>query len=183
VAPDFGPAGIPRALDHPVARLQRFEKIRASKRGPSNAAVLPSGSLGFIYVHRRAMNIPWAAHRVRSRFLRVGAWASAAAFVLIEGYALADQWLIGRASALFMLGTALLSAGICIGLFALVALIGFAVSLFFAEPRPNPVQEPSGRVGSIGHRSNPRAGSRKPDAIRTPSRVAKRKRHLRGLSS
>jgi hypothetical protein len=73
------------------------------------------------------------ARRVRSGFLRVGLWASAAAFVLIEGYALLDQWLIGHASVLFMFGTALLSAGACIGLFALISAIGFAVSLFFGE--------------------------------------------------
>jgi hypothetical protein len=164
--------------------LQRFLKFGASNRGPSNAAVLPSGPLGFRTFQHRAMNIPWAAHRVRSGFLRAGLWASAAAFVVIEGYALVDQWLIGQARPLFIFGTALLSAGICIGLFAVIALVGFSVSLFFTERAPNPMQEPSRRVGSIGHRSNPRAGSRiKPDAIRGPSPVAKRKPRLSGLNS
>jgi hypothetical protein len=85
----------------------------------------------------------------------VALWASAIAFLLIEGDALADQWEIGHASALFMLGTALLSAGVCIGLFTLISVIGLLVSLFFSESAPDPS---SGSIGSAGYRSNPRTG-------------------------
>jgi hypothetical protein len=67
---------------------------------------------------------------------------------LIEGYALLDQWLIGHAGALFMFGTALLSAGACIGLFALISAIGFAVSLFFGESALNRMQEGSSGGGA-----------------------------------
>jgi hypothetical protein len=71
--------------------------------------------------------------RKRIGFLRAGAWVSALAFLAIEGYALHDQWEIGHASAMFMLGTALFIAGICIGLFAIIVAIGSAVSIFFDD--------------------------------------------------
>jgi hypothetical protein len=130
------------------------------------------------------MSAPSAARYVRSVSLRVGVWASAVAFGLIEGYTLSDQWLIGHASALFIIGTALLIAGVCTALFSIIDLIGFAVSLFFDESAPNQARNPSGRVGPIGNRSNPRTNTRiKPNAIRAPSSVAKRKRHLSGLGS
>src|ERR1700722_793733 len=67
-------------------------------------------------------------HRVRSRFMRFGMWTSAFAFFVIEGYVLHDQWEIGHASAMFMFGTALVVAGVCIGLFAIIAAIGLAIS-------------------------------------------------------
>ena len=101
------------------------------------------------------------ARRVRSGFLRVGLWASAAAFLLIEGYALLDQWLIGHASRLFMFGTALLSAGACMGLFALISAVGFAVSLFFGESALHPVQEGSsgGAAANVWRHFGPLRGS------------------------
>ena len=105
------------------------------------------------------------ALRIRAGFLRVGLWASAAAFLLIEGYSLPDQWLIGHAGALFMLGTALLSAGACIGLFALISAIGFAVSLFFRESAGEPMQDPSGGIGATAwgssHHRPPLRGARR----------------------
>jgi hypothetical protein len=73
------------------------------------------------------------AHRIRSRSIRLGLWASAIAFVFIEGFALQDQLTIGRASVRFMLGTALLGAGICVGLFTVIAAIGLAASVLFSE--------------------------------------------------
>ena len=125
------------------------------------------------------MSVRSSAHRVRSGFLRVALWASAIAFLLIESYALADQWEIGHASALFMLGTALLGAGVCIGLFALISVIGLLVSLSFSESAPDPHSD---SIGSVGYRSNPRTGSRiEPDAMRAPTPVPKRKRHLNGI--
>jgi hypothetical protein len=57
-----------------------------------------------------------------------GIWTSAFAFFVIEGYALHDQWEIGHASAMFMLGTALVVAGVCIGLFAIIAATGLVIS-------------------------------------------------------
>jgi len=73
------------------------------------------------------------ARRLRSGSIRLGLWVSAIAFLLIEGYALQDQWEIGHASTMFTLGTALLGAGICIGLFTVIAAIGLAASVLFSE--------------------------------------------------
>jgi hypothetical protein len=42
---------------------------------------------------------------------------------------LIDQWIAGRVSATFMLGTALVLAGLCTGLFAVVAAMGLALSM------------------------------------------------------
>jgi hypothetical protein len=76
---------------------------------------------------------------------------------------------------MFMLGTAFLSAGICIRLFTLIAGIGLAASLFLSD-QP---QTPSGGIGPIDHSSNPRALPRiKPDTVRRPSPISKRKRHF-----
>ena len=79
------------------------------------------------------MSAPSAARRVRSRFMSFGLWASAVAFVVIEGDALLDQSEIGHASALFMLGTACLAAAGCLALFAFISAIGVVVSAAFSE--------------------------------------------------
>ncbi len=78
------------------------------------------------------------ARRVRSASIRLGHWGAAFTFLLIEGYALQDQWEIGHANAMFMLGTALLSAGVSIGLFGIIAAIGLATSVLFSEQPPPP---------------------------------------------
>jgi membrane protein implicated in regulation of membrane protease activity len=82
------------------------------------------------------MNAPSPARRVRGRFMNFSLWTSALAFFFIEGYALQDQLAIGHASIIFMLGTACLAAGASIGLFAIIAAIGFAVSAAFSEDPP-----------------------------------------------
>jgi hypothetical protein len=78
------------------------------------------------------MSAPSAA-RVRSRFMSFGLWASAVAFVVIEGDALLDQSEIGHASIQFMLGTACLAAAGCLALFAFISVIGVVVSAAFGE--------------------------------------------------
>src|SRR6516225_4609962 len=113
---------------------------------------------------------PSPAHRVRNGSIRVGLWASTFAFFFLESYALQDQLAIGRATVMFILGTAFLTAGLCIGLFALIAAIGLAASLLFSEQSRSQPQERSGGIGPINYRSNPRAYPRiKPDAIRRPA--------------
>jgi hypothetical protein len=130
------------------------------------------------------MSAPSAARRVRSWFLRVGLWASAIAFLLIESYALQDQWAIGHASLLFMVGTALLSAAVCIGFFAIIAVVGLAASVFFSEQPPEQSQGSSCGIRPIDYSSNPRTFRLvKPDTIRRPVPVSKRKRYLRRLGS
>jgi hypothetical protein len=101
------------------------------------------------------MNAPSPEHRVRSRFMSFSLWTSALAFFVIEGYVLQDQWAIGHASAMFMLGTAFLIAGGCIGLFAIIVAIGLAISAPFSdEPPHHQSQEPSGSTGPINHRES-----------------------------
>ena len=162
----------------PLAR--RIQAALALYRGPPVNPVLPDIRRLAGCLPRSPMSISSPARRVRSGSMRLGLWASALAFLLVEGYALQDQWEIGHAGVMFMLGTALLSAGICIGLFALIAGIGLAASLFFSE-QP---QAPSGGIGPIDNGGNPRALPRiKPDTIRRPSLVSKRKGHFHRLGS
>ena len=111
-------------------------------------------------------------------------WASALIFLFVEGYALHDQLAIGHASVRFILGTAFLSVGFCIGLFALIAVVGLLASVFFSEQPPRRSEEPSGSIGPINYGRHPRIYSRvKPDAIRRPASVSKRQRHFRRLGS
>jgi hypothetical protein len=117
--------------------------------------------------------------------MSVSIWTSAIAFFTIEGYALQDQLTIGHASAMFMLGTACLTAGACIGLFAILMAIGLAVSAVFSEERtPQQSQGPLSRTGPIDHRSDPRTyTSVKPNATRRPTLISKSERHIRRLGS
>jgi len=124
------------------------------------------------------------ARRVRSGAIRLGLWASAIAFLFIEGYALQDQLEIGHASAMFMLRTALLGAGFCIGLFVVITAMGLAASVFFSEQPRRQSHGSSGSIGPIDNGSNPRAFPFiKPDTIRHPSPISKRKRDLHRLGS
>ena len=83
------------------------------------------------------MNTSSLQHRVRSRFVSFGLWTSAFAFFVIEGYVLHDQWEIGHASAMYMLGTAFLVAGFCIGLFAIIVAMGLAISAACSTEPPH----------------------------------------------
>jgi hypothetical protein len=73
--------------------------------------------------------------RVRQEFMRLGIAISAVAFFALAGTVLVDQWISGKTSARFMLGTAALIVGSCIGLFAIVGTLGLAISAAFAEER------------------------------------------------
>jgi hypothetical protein len=79
------------------------------------------------------MNPPSPARRVRSSFVTFSIWLSALAFFVVEGYALQDQLAIGHASAIFIFGTACLTASACLVLFAILMAIGLAVSAVFSE--------------------------------------------------
>jgi hypothetical protein len=50
------------------------------------------------------------------------------AFLVVGGDVLLDQWITGYASAVFIVGTAALIAGICIGLFAIIGALGLAIA-------------------------------------------------------
>jgi hypothetical protein len=84
------------------------------------------------------MSVSSPEQRVRTRFMSVGLWTSAVAFIVIEGDALLDQSEIGHASPMFMLGTACLAMAACIGNFAFIMAIGLVVSTAF---RDQPQQE------------------------------------------
>jgi hypothetical protein len=117
-------------------------------------------------------------HRVRSRFMGFGLWTSALVFFVTEGYVLQDQWEIGHASAMFMLGTAFLVAGFCIGLFAIIVAIGLAISAACgAEPRRHVLDEPGpvARIERLGEREEdchghgaPARSSRRSSPFRQP---------------
>jgi hypothetical protein len=86
--------------------------------------------------HENQANAISRAYRVRGTSMRFGILISVLTFFLIGGDVLLDQWTIGSASAVFMLGTELVIAGACIGLFAIIAAIGWAISTVF-ENRPS----------------------------------------------
>jgi hypothetical protein len=73
------------------------------------------------------------ARRVRRASMQVSVLISVLAFLVVGGTVLLDQWIAGYASGRFILGTAILSAGACVGLFAIVAGIGSAISIALAE--------------------------------------------------
>ena len=88
------------------------------------------------------MNAASPDHRMRSGFLRFSLWTSALAFFVIEGYVLQDQWQIGHASTMFMLGTAFVIAGVCIGLFAIIVAVGVGISAALSDEAPHDHRAP-----------------------------------------
>ena len=77
------------------------------------------------------------ATRVRRASMRLGVLISALVFFLFGGTVLLDQWLDGQVGTGFMLGTALMIAGLCIGLFAIIVALGSAISMAFrGDPSP-----------------------------------------------
>jgi hypothetical protein len=120
------------------------------------------------------MNAPSPARRVRSTFMTFSILVSALGFFVVEGYALQDQLAIGHASAIFMLGTACLTAGACIGLFAILMAIGLAVSAVFSEePAPRQSRDIRGVAVASVQTSPP------PDIALTPVRTRSRRHQER----
>ncbi len=74
-----------------------------------------------------------SASLVRRAFLRVGIATAIFIFIVVGGSILFDQWAGGRTGGGFMLGTALVLAGACIGVFAIIVAIGLAVSTAFKD--------------------------------------------------
>jgi hypothetical protein len=66
------------------------------------------------------MSVLSPADRARRASMRVGLVIAILAFLVVGGDVLLDKWITGYASAVFILGTAALIAGICIGLFAII---------------------------------------------------------------
>lgn len=76
------------------------------------------------------------ADRVRHASLRIGALVAVFVFLVLGGGDLFDQWIGGYASARFMVGTMLVNAGACLGLFVIIAATGFGLSLTLPARSP-----------------------------------------------
>ena len=94
------------------------------------------------------MSITSPERRVRNGSIRLGLWASLLTFLLIETYALPDQWEVGRASVVFVL--AFLSAGVSIALFAVIVVTGMVASRFLPSSEQSHGQS-RGPWGSSSH--------------------------------
>jgi hypothetical protein len=103
------------------------------------------------------MSVLSPADRARRASMRLGLVIAVLAFLVVGGDVLLDQWITGYASAVFILGTAALIAGICIGLFAIIGALGLALA---AALRDKAVMQPaskdpaSRRTIDLGHAVN-----------------------------
>jgi hypothetical protein len=76
----------------------------------------------------RPVSVLSPADRACRAFMRAGLLIALIAFLVVGGDVLLAQWIIGSASLEFVLGTAALIAGLCLGLFAVIAAIGLVVA-------------------------------------------------------
>src|SRR5262249_58159816 len=75
--------------------------------------------------------------RLRRWSMRFGTATALAVFLALGVPLVLNSWVTGAASALFMLATALVWAGVCTGLFALIVAIGLVVSIFSGDDDPD----------------------------------------------
>jgi hypothetical protein len=87
------------------------------------------------------MSVLSPADRAGRAFMRLGLSVAVIAFVIVGSDILLDQWIIGYASAQFILGTAALIAGICIGLFVVIAGLGLAIAAALRHKPVAPLPE------------------------------------------
>jgi hypothetical protein len=71
----------------------------------------------------------------------IGLLISVPSFVILGGGDLLDQWLAGYGSIWFILGTLLINAGTCLGIFGIIAAIGLVVSISVKPPRHTSVSD------------------------------------------
>ena len=111
-------------------------------------------------------------HRVRNGSIRLGLWASMLTFLLIEAYALPDQWEVGSASVALVL--AFLSSGVSIALFAVIVLTGMVASRFllFSERSHGQSRGPSGSSPRVAAGFIPTPIGTKRSLGHTPARVS-----------
>jgi uncharacterized protein YqgC (DUF456 family) len=81
------------------------------------------------------MSVLSPADRARRASMRLGLVIAVLAFLVVGSDVLLDQWITGYASAEFILGTAALIAGICIGLFAIIGALGLAIAAALRDKR------------------------------------------------
>jgi hypothetical protein len=65
--------------------------------------------------------------------MRIGFVISVVVFFVAVGPILLDQWIAGYVDTRFILGTAAFSAGLCVGLFAIIATLGLAISILMKD--------------------------------------------------
>ena len=73
--------------------------------------------------------------------VRIGLLISVLSFVILGGGDLLDQWLAGHGSVWFIVGTLLINAGTCLGIFGIIAAIGLVVSIPVNAPRHTSVSD------------------------------------------
>lgn len=78
------------------------------------------------------MSVMSSPDRVSLAFIRLGLLIALIAFLVVGTDFLLTQWITGGARPEFILGTAAFIAGISVGLFAIIAAIGLAVSAVLA---------------------------------------------------
>jgi hypothetical protein len=84
----------------------------------------------------KPMNALSPRGRAQGALLRLSLLISVLAFFVLGGSVLLDQWIMGLAGAGFIFGTWMVIAGLCLGLFAIVAAIGLGISAaFWDEPK------------------------------------------------
>ena len=79
------------------------------------------------------MRVLSSADRARRASMRLGLVIAVLAFLVVGSDVLLDQWI--TASVEFILGTAALTAGICIGLFAIIGALGLAIAAALRDKR------------------------------------------------
>ena len=85
-----------------------------------------------------ALSPPNRPHRA---LLRLSLLISVLVFFFLGSSVLLDQWIMGLAGAGFIFGTSMVIAGLCVGLFAIVAAIGLAISAAFWDERKQEGQD------------------------------------------
>lgn len=103
--------------------------LKLNAAGENNFARRARSRLG----RRVALNPLSPARRVRRIFMSLALMISILAFIVIGADVLFVQWIEGRASALFIFGTACLIAAGCTALFAVVAVVGLMISSAFSD--------------------------------------------------
>jgi len=83
------------------------------------------------------------ADRAARAFMRFGLYIAVFMFVAVGSDVLLSQWITGYASATYIFGTAALLAGICVGLFALIAALGLAVAAALGQAAAISRREPA----------------------------------------
>jgi hypothetical protein len=81
----------------------------------------------------KPMNALSPRGRADGALLRLSLLISVLAFFFLGSSVLLDQWIMGLAGAGFIFGTWMVIAGLCLGLFAIVASIGLGISAAFRD--------------------------------------------------